>query len=191
MPNIATNVTTGKPKVGGAIYFAPLNTALPTDATTALADAYKCLGYVSEDGVTNDNSPSSETVKAWGGDTVLSMQTERPDSFGLTLIEVLNEEVLKVIYGADNVASATESDPLTVLATADDMPNGVWVIEMILRGGIPKRIVVPNGSISSLGTISYKDNEEVGYEITITDVPVYDSVKQKSVYHYEYIGDHS
>lgn len=189
MANTATNVTTGKPKVGGAVYFAPLNTTLPTDATTALASTYKCLGYVSEDGVTNDNSPSSEVVKAWGGDTVLNMQTERPDSFGLTLIEALNVDVLKVIYGAGNVTEASSTAPLTVLATPDDMTAGVWVIDMILRGGVPKRIVIPNGMISDLGTITYKDDEAVGYEVTVTDVPVYDTAKQKSVYHYEYIGE--
>ena len=62
----AKNVTTGKPKYSGAIYYGPLKTALPTDATTVLAAAYLQLGYVSEDGVTNSNSADGDTINAWG-----------------------------------------------------------------------------------------------------------------------------
>ena len=61
-----------KPKTTGAIWVAPVGSTLPTDATTALDAAFKCLGYASEDGVTNANSPDTDTVKAWGGDTVLT-----------------------------------------------------------------------------------------------------------------------
>mgnify|MGYP003289968750 CR=1 FL=1 len=182
MANTAANVSTGKPKVGGAIYWAPIGSTLPTDSSSALDAAFACLGYASEDGVSNDNSPNSEKVKAWGGDTVLSMQTERSDTFGVTLIEALNEDVLKAIYGASNV-TGTASTGITVKATADDMPRGSWVFEMILKGGKAKRIVIPDGSISDLGTINYRDDEAIGYDITITAVPDTDGV-----YHYEYIA---
>ena len=181
MANTATNVSTGKPNKSGAIFFAPLGTTLPTDADTSLAAAFTALGYVSEDGLTNDNSPSSDQIKAWGGDTVLNMQTERPDSFSFTLLEVLNEDVLKAVYGSTNVTK-DGSGNLTVKATADELNGGSWVIDMIMRGSRKKRLVIPNGTISELGTITYKDDEAVGYELTLTDVP--DST---GVYHYEYI----
>lgn len=182
MANTAANVTVGKPKVGGAIYVAPLGTTLPTDSSTALNAAFKCLGYVSEDGVTNSNSPESDNVKAWGGDTVLVLQTDRPDSFSLTLLEGLNEDVLKTIYGSSN-ATVDGSGNITVKATADEMIGHAWVFEMIMKGNRAKRIVIPNGTISELGDIVYKDDEAVGYNVTIQDVP-----DASSVYHYEYIA---
>lgn len=186
MANTASNVSTGKPNVAGAIYWAAAGTTLPTSTTDALT-SFTALGYVSEDGVTNDNAPSSDKVKAWGGDTVLNLQTERPDSFSFTLIEALNADVLKRVYGASNVTTGSNG-AITVVATSDALEAGVWVIDMVLKGGKAKRIVIPSGVVSDLGTISYKDDEAIGYEITITDTPVYDDTLSKSVYHYEYIA---
>lgn len=60
------NVSYGKPLTDGAISTAPLGSTLPTDATTKLDTKFKSLGYVSEDGITNENSPESEKIKAWG-----------------------------------------------------------------------------------------------------------------------------
>ena len=180
MPD-ATKVSVGKPKVGGAIHWAPIGSTLPASATASLDAAFVELGYVSEDGLTNNNSPESDTVKAWGGDTVLNLQTDRPDTFALTLLESLNTDVLKTIYGSANV-TVDGSGNITVKATAGEMPSGAWVFDMILKGGRAKRIVVPNGTISELGEIVYKDDEAVGYNVTITDVP-----DTNGVYHYEYV----
>ena len=45
-----SNVSTGKPKVTGAVYRAPVGSTLPTDATSALNEVFKSLGYVSDGG---------------------------------------------------------------------------------------------------------------------------------------------
>lgn len=77
MANQPKYVTSAKPKVGGSIYSAPIGTALPTDATTALNTAFKCLGYVSDDGVQNSDDRKTTDIKSWGGDIVNSVQTEK------------------------------------------------------------------------------------------------------------------
>ena len=178
MPS-TSNVSTGKPKVAGAVFCGPLTATMPTTADATLT-GFTELGYVSEDGVTNNNSPETENVKAWGGDTVLVLQTEKADTWTFTLIEALNSEVLKAVYGSSNVTTGTGT--ISVNATSAMLPDKAYVIDMALKGGAMKRIVIPQGSISELGEIVYKDDEAIGYEITITALP-----NSSGVTHYEYI----
>lgn len=175
------NVTAAKPKVEGAIYSAPLGTALPTDATTKLNVAFKSLGYVSEDGLKNTNSPSSESVKAWGGDTVNTVQKDKEDTFSYKLIEALNVDVLKEIYGAENV-SGDLSTGISVKSNAKELSEHSLVIEMILKGGILKRIVIPEAKIIEIGEVTYSDGEIVGFELKVQAFP-----NAQGDTHYEYI----
>ena len=130
MANTATNVSASKPAVGGAISNAVLveGLTIPTSTSAALT-GFNNLGYVSEDGVTNSNSPASEDIKAWGGDTVLNTQTEKADTFAFKLIEVLNENVLKTVYTTGNVSTG-EGGETVIKANASEMEASAWVIDM-------------------------------------------------------------
>ena len=180
MANSIENVSAAKPAVAGSVFRAPLGTELPTDTTTPLNVAFKCLGYISEDGLLNANSPEKEEVKAWGGDIVAEPQTGKPDTFKFALIEALNPEVLKTVYGDDNV-SGTLSAGITVKANRSEQKPYAWVIDMMLKDAA-KRITIPNGTVKEVAEIPYQDGKVIGYGTTVSAKP--DAQGQT---HYEYI----
>ena len=179
--NNSGNVSAGKPKISGAIYAAPVGTTLPTDTQAELDEAFKGLGYCSDDGLTNGTNLETTDIKAWGGDTVLNIQTSKDDTFQYTLLEVLSIDVLKFVYGADNVTGDLDNG-LTVTVNNADVDEVALVIDMIMRGGIAKRIVIPDCKISEIADIVYSDSAAVGYQTTVTCMP-----DTNGNYHYEYM----
>jgi hypothetical protein len=170
MANTATNVSTGKPNISGAVYVAPLSTTLPTDATTALDAAFVCLGYVSEDGLENNNELDVSEIKAWGGNIVYRSLNGLDDTFSLSLIESENVDVLKNVYGDANVTVDADGN-VTINIVAEDPQEKIWVFELAMRGGRAKRIVIPDGAVTARETITYNDSDAVAYGITVSAYP--------------------
>lgn len=166
----SSNVSAAKPKIGGAIYSAPIGTVLPTDATTVLETAFKSLGYISKDGLSNEDKRESEDITAWGGDVVDSAQKGKSDTFKYTLIEALNPDVLKEVYGQNNVSGDLTSG-ITVKSNSKDLPERSYVIEMIMKNNAIKRIVIPKAKVSEVGEIKYADDDVAGYETTLKAFP--------------------
>lgn len=164
MANNSANVGAAKPGVKGAIFWAPAGTALPTDASTDLASAFVSVGYVSEDGLTEKETRNHQNHKAWGGDTVDSSQTEYVKAYNFKMIET-NETTMKVRYGVGNVI-AEGGKVSQVKHNSKELPEGVWVIEMIIAGDICRR-VIPRGKIDEIGDITYNDSNLVKYDVTL------------------------
>ncbi len=171
MGNTATNVSVGKPAVTGGIYRAPLGSTLPTDPATALDAAFNCVGYISSDGVTNSQSRESGEVVAWGGDVVLTPQTKKTDTFKWKMIEVENLEALKAAYGNDNVEGTSLTDGITIKANSKELDHAAWVIDRILNDGTKSRTVIPDGQPTTIEDIVYKDDDAIGFDVTITANP--------------------
>lgn len=181
MGNTASNVSAGKPLPTGAIHVAPKGTSLPTTTSESLAAGFKDLGYCSDDGLTNGTNLEVQKIKAWGGDTVLVIQSSKEDTFTFKLIEVKNVEVLSFVYGSSNVSGDLDSG-ITINVNNTDVEEVSIVIDMIMSDNTAKRIVIPTAKISEVSDIVYGDEEAVGYETTVDCIP--DSSGNT---HYEYI----
>lgn len=182
MANTALNVSTGKPNVTGGIYRAPLGTTLPTDASTSLGASFTSLGYIAAGGVTHGFNLDTGEYRAWGGDLVLAYTNSKTHTFAFGMIEVLNKTTYETVYGVANVSGTLSSGIAVTSKGGGDMTEYVYVIELAMRDGAMKRIVIPDGKITAIGDVVYQDSDAVNYPVTITaQVDTYGNS------HYEYI----
>lgn len=164
--NNNANVLTGKPKVVGGIWTAPLGTELPTDATTELSEQFVNLGLISEDGVTESETRSTESIKEWGGSVVAKTQTEYETTYQFTAIET-NEAVAKARFGASNVTA--EGGKVTKIRhNSKELGHFVYVIEMLTGEDTVARVVIPDGQVTTTGDRSFKNSDAIGYAMTVT-----------------------
>lgn len=176
----ANNVSAAKPSIGGAVYRAnTANPTLPTDTSDTLTD-FTSLGYISDDGIVNNDAPSVTLQKAFGGDVVLASQGEKQDTWKFKLLEVYNVDVLKAVYGDDNVTGEL-STGITVKSNNRPREGRALVFNLIGTDGVLDRIVCPNARIQSLSEIKYHDTDARGFEITYVAIPDSDG---NTHYHY-------
>jgi hypothetical protein len=168
-----TNVAAAKPKVGGGIYRAALNTPLPTTASIALDAAFLAgaLGYIGPDGLVPTREVSIEKMRAWGGDTVANLETDSSSSFAFTLLEVFQQAVNEFVYGTANVTwtarvAGTSPSKFTALDKGTKPVNCAFVFEMF-HGNKKMRIVVAIADPSITGEAPMVDGGLQGYEVNV------------------------
>ena len=163
-------VTAAKPKVGGAVYRAPLGTTLPTSADAALGNTFAGLGYNSDEGVTRSFDLDTENVKAWGGDVVLTLNNGKVETFQFSMLDAHSIEALKMVHGDSNVSGSALASGIAVTSNNAAQAASVYVIDMIESGNTLHRIVIPNGVVTELEDITYVDSDAIAYGVTITAI---------------------
>lgn len=186
--NNKDNITIGRPKVGGAIYYAPAGTTLPTDADSSLAAAFVNLGYVTEDGVTQSTSEETDNLIAWGPENVMVVQNDFGETVTYNLLETIRPGVLQYVRGADNVIVGDDGS-IKSATTGEQLPRGVIVIDTIQNNGSANprihRIVYGDCQITDRsGDQTYNNSDPVTFPVTFTAFK-FDSqaVPGKKVYH--------
>lgn len=179
--NTVENVSASKPAVGGAVWRAPLGTKLPDNAADKLDEAFVSLGYISDEGLKHNINRSTSDTKAWGGDLVMTSETDKSDEYKFTCIEALNPEVLKMVNGNSNV-EGTLADGMTVKSNSKELDEAAYVIERILRGNVIARTVIERAKVGNIDEITESDNTPIGYSVTLKPYPDANGDTSKTFY---------
>lgn len=161
--NSTDNVSSTKGVRGGYIFVAPVGTTLPTDYSTALPTAYKCLGFISEDGYVETVDSDSEDLVDMNGDLMDSPQTSRVESAQLTLAEI-KAMTLKLMYGDENVTD--KAGVITVKHNGNSDGTWVVVLDMLLKNNRKWRKVVPLFQCSELDDLTLAVGELAARALT-------------------------
>lgn len=179
MPNVS-DVRVGAPEQSttGAIKHAPLGTTLPTlesisTSGVVLDNAFTGNEYVSEDGLTLSPSMSTSDIKDWSGAVVRKLLESFDGTLSWTMIST-DENALKISFGDDyvtkNAATISHGTQLRASLGAHLPDEQSWVF-LMKDGDARIVIVVPDGQITEVGDVTFKANEAVGWNVTLSCYP--------------------
>lgn len=166
MASKVENVYAAMPAVTGALRNAPLGTTAPTGASDSLDPAFVDLGYIGEDGFTESTSRDTDKKKAFGGSTVKVLQTDFTATLQFTFLESLNADVLKAVYGPENVSVDGDSGEIKIKKNKKVLPHSMWVIDTV-DGDAVRRNFVPNGQITEVDDVVIVHSDTIMYTVTI------------------------
>ncbi|WP_238997118.1 hypothetical protein [Mycolicibacterium sp. CBMA 361] len=140
------NVYAAEPLATGTCFVAETGTTGPTNASASLNPGFTDLGNIGEDGFTESMARTTDEKKNFGGKIVKVLQTEYKHTFKFVLMESLNADVLKAVYGADNVtvtaANGTHGTQVKITKNGKRLGHFSWVIDTTdseLNSGVLRR----------------------------------------------------
>ena len=130
------NIYTAEPLATGVCFVAPLGTTGPSDAVTPMATVspdWVDLGYTGAEGFNEKNDRKTDLKRSFGGKIVKVVQSEYNASLEFTLMESLNADVLKAVFGEFNVevtaATSEHGNQVRVVKNSILLPQQSWVID--------------------------------------------------------------
>lgn len=166
--NNVLNASDGHGVEGGYLFRAALGSEKPTDLKTPLDPAFKCCGFVSEDGLVFATETDREELKDMNGTAIHSAKTSHLETMAATLAEV-KKETMAIQYGDKQVAD--ETGTLTVHVKNIEPDHAVYVFEGVLKGGRRWRRVIHDAQVTELGDMTVTAGELLGREATFTCFP--------------------
>ena len=167
-----TNIFSAEPLATGVVFVAPVGTAGPTSAISALNNAYVDLGYTGTDGFNEKNDRKIDLKRSFGGVVVKVLQSEYSASLEFTFMESLNANVLKAVFGAANVvvtpATSNTGTQIQVNKNRRKLTPQSWVIDTWDDElGSKYRNYAPNAQITTVKDIKVVHTDVIEYGVTL------------------------
>lgn len=169
----ATKVLVGAPDQSatvGAVNYAPTNTTLPTDASSALGQGFTKCGYVSEDGLVISTDYGTKEIKDWSKSTVRTLLDEFTGEVTFSFIQT-DYESLCAIFGSENVvktdATSSHGTQITVKIGAHIAGAKAYVFNM-KDGNAKVRVVLPNATPTLNGDLTFNAGDAINWSVKLT-----------------------
>lgn len=162
----ATNSNEVDVAVTGAVAYAELSEAAPTDAETALAVGWRDVGYLSSDGVVEARDRSTNNIVAWqNSDIVRVVTTEASITVQFTMIQT-NVDTLELFYGkaVDTLDGSIEIVPR-------ESGGRRSIVVDYVDGDKFVRLYLPNAEVTEVEGPSLQAGDATGYGVTLTGYP--------------------
>lgn len=165
------DVNLGTGKASGYFYHATKGTALPESPLAELAEAWKEVGYVAENGITWATGRSSEPLKDWANMIRRQLQKEPTGTVAVPIIST-TAEVLKTIFGASNVvesAASTTHGKLVSVEVAVGVVSDEEAFLFIMKDGDDAMMLgTTSGFITALEDIVFAPGSPITWNATVS-----------------------
>jgi len=160
----------------GAIYMSTVGATTPANSTAPLSTAWHELGFISEDGFTENWTIDSEEIKAWqNGAIVRRVITGSGLEFNFEAIET-KQKTLELFYPGSTVAAGQLTHKLAVAT------DKAFVFD-IVDGVKTERIVVATARLSEAGERQYVNGSPRPFPVTIAVQP--STASELAIHYYD------
>lgn len=158
---------------GGVVFAGPSGVlTLPSAATdAALTSQWKALdlGTLGEDGLAISYKRSTKKIKDFDGATYRAVQDDFMDGFKATFLDSDNLNLVKSVFGTNNVtttaASSSSGAAMTIYHAPDQLPFQQAVVAV--KSGLKRKLYVAEVcQVSEIAEIKDVYNDVTKYEVT-------------------------
>lgn len=165
------DVNLGAGLATGMFFHAPAGTALPTYPSDTLANDWKEVGYISQDGITWHHGRSAEALKDWSNSIRRMLQSSDDKTVAATIIST-TKEVLTTIFGAGNVtetAASQDHGKLEAVEVKEGVMSGEEAFLFLMKDGEDSMMLgTTRGFITNLDDITFAPNAAINWGATIS-----------------------